>query len=155
MISSCQRTSVGIRRQVWIARSFTINIHNEPSRNKLSQSFLKMMPNTESVLTWKWVLQVWKELIFIYLRGFNIDCQWQKNSTLEWCRWSLTLDECKTWLRYISAIKHFTGRQTPNTAIKGAAIKDTVTWYCRYIIYLHPTTVNDQTWHQEWSFLTL
>lgn len=70
-----------IQRQTWIASSFTINLQTLPDGN-YHNYFLKIVPNTESLLKLKWVLQVLNKLFLKYLFGFAIDSKWQKNGTL-------------------------------------------------------------------------
>lgn len=122
-ISSCQRTSVGIQKQMWIASSFSINIH-KPSRNKLSQLFFK-----DSAKYWLWnkneICRSWTSLF--WNTCFAMESKWQKNGTLQCgqltCMWSVALDECKT--RFRSFLEE-------NTATKGSKKR-----YCHPMLWVH------------------
>lgn len=161
MISSCQRTSVGIQRQTWIASSFTINIH-KPSRNKLSQLFFKDSAKYWISTELKMSSASLEQTIFEILVWF---CYWLK-VTEKWYVIVGSADLCVIsglgWMQDLTQVhlSHktfhsiFPERKIPNTATKEAARKDIVTWHCGCIIYFHPRIVTAQIWYQEWSSLT-
>lgn len=160
MMPSCQRTSVGIQRQMWIASSFTINIH-KPFKNKLSQLFFKdgakCWISTEVKISSESLEQAMFEILVWFCYWLKNERNMARSSVVSW----LVCDQWP-WMNTRPDSVHlshktfhliFSERKIPNTATKEAARKDIITWCCECIICLHPGTVTAQIWYQEWSSL--